>query len=473
MLRRVLLVAVALAGALGCTSASAAQTKLEVRGEVKAIAFAGDALIVARQPRRRGLRVERLMPGAAPRTLLRLPRLRDEDDQVAIAASPQGLAVSVHADGSEDYGGSQVFVGPPVGQLRAVAACASALLLPPVVVSGSRIAWSAGGCGEPASDPSAARAVSILIGSADAAAPRRRVAVAPESLPAAIVLADQGGMVGLLRPSFFSFFKSEVRRLGASQVGDLVVAESGRIVMPSGVLDNGDAVFSLREVDEGGGASESRREHCGSSLFVLAPGATRRRALSLGGCSADGEASPAASTSTRVVGDRVYSLVEQARRKGRGPAPVAVRSVRGDGAFARVHARGSYRPPLDFAVNQAGRVAWRQQRCAGRGSQIVIEDGAPPLGPTAIPSCRVKLLDHSARLRGHRITLRLSCPSGCSGQAFGHARHRTRYLRSFSFERGRHRLRLRLTRRLRRAKRLRLSLEVILGPSRSAVIRLR
>lgn len=471
MLRRALLLAVALTGTLGCTQAWAAQTKIAVRGEIKAIALAGDALIVARQSPRSGISVERLKSGAPAQKLLRLPRLRDDDDEVRLAATAQGLAVSVYGDSSEGYGGSQVFVGSPAGPLRKVTGCAAGLLLTPVTVSGSRIAWAEGGCGQPATDPSEAGPVTIVIGSADPVAPQRRLAVAPESLPGEIVLNGQGGLVGLLRPSFFSYFKSEVRRLGVSQVEDLVVVESGRIVLPLGVLTNGDTVFSLGKLDDDDGDTMPTR--CGPSSFVLAPGSSQRRALSLGGCPVDPEISPTAGRAIRVAGDRVYALVEQHLRKGRGPRPEAVRSVRGDGAFAHIHARGTYRPPRDLAVSPTGRVAWRQQRCAGRGSEIVIEDGAPPVGSTAIPSCRVKLLGRSARVRGRRITLKLSCPSGCSGQMIGRVRHRTRYLRPFSFERGTHRLRLRLTRRERRAKWLRLRIEVDLGPARRARIRLR
>ena len=157
---------------------------------------------------------------------------------------------------------------------------------------------------------------------------------------------------------------------------------------------------------------------------------------------------------------------------GSAPDQVALKSVRGDGGDRRVHARGSYRPPRDLAVNQTGAVAWWQRRCAG-GSEIVIEDGVAPAGPSAIPSCRVKLLNRSARVRARRITLKLRCPSGCSGSVIGRTGKRRRYLRSFSFERGTHRLRLRLTRRERRGKRLRPSFEIAAGPSRTAVIRLR
>lgn len=463
MLRRALLFSVALAGTIGSADASAARTTIPIRGNVVAIALAGDTLIVARQPRNRGSRLERITPGASARTLLRLPRSKNETE-VALAASAQALAFSTQTDAEDGFSTSHVYVGSPAGSLRDVAACAAGIVLPPVAVSGARIAWREGGCGQPATGPRGVGPASILIGGPDPASPLRRVAVGPDALPASIVLNGETGFAGVLRPSFFSV-DSEVRRLEASALGETLAAEQGRIVAPVGVLSSGDGVFLLGARDEDGEV----RAGCDATVFVLHPGNIQRRTLPVGGCLIG---SGFAGATSRVAGDRVLSLVVQRRsRKSKAPPPVALTSVRGDGADARVLARGTYRPPRAFAVAESGRLAWFQQGCAG-GAEIVVDEGATPATASSIPSCTVKLLDRSARVRGGRITLRLRCPSGCSGSVIG-ATRLERLLGDFSFSRGTHRLRLRLTRSEGRRNRLRLNLEVREGPARSAVIRLR
>ena len=464
MLRPPLLISVALAVLLGSADASAARTTIPIRGNVAAIALAGDTLIVARQPRNRGFRLERITPGASARTLLRLPRSPNETE-VALAASAQALAFSMQTDAEDGFSTSHVYVGSPAGPLRDVAACAAGIVLPPVAVSGARIAWREGGCGQPATGPRGVGPASILIGGPDPASPLRRVAVGPDALPASIVLNGETGFAGVLRPSFFSV-DSEVRRLEASALGETLAAEEGRIVAPVGVLSSGDGVFLLGALDEDDGEV---RASCDATVFVLPAGNIQRRTLPVGGCPIDSGLTGATS---RVAGDRVLSLVVQRRsKKSKAPPPVALTSVRGDGADARVLARGTYRPPRAFAVAESGRLAWFQQGCAG-GAEIVVDEGATPATASAIPSCTVKLLDRSARVRGGRITLRLRCPSGCSGSVIG-ATRLERLLGDFSFSRGTHRLRLRLTRSEGRRNRLRLNLEVREGPARSAVIRLR
>ncbi len=471
MPRRALLLSLALAGVLGCTDASAARTTFAVRGDVTAIAFAGDALIVARQRTDGSLRLERWSPGAPAQTLLRLPR-SGEDTTVSLAASAQALALGLQPDGGEDSDPSHVFVGPSAGPLREVAACKAGLLRPAVAVSGSRIAWPSGGCGEPVSHPSAFSPVAIVIGGADPAAPLRRIAVGPDALPMAIMLNGETGLVGLLRPSFFHPFNSEVRRLGVSVLGETVARENGGTVAPIGVLPNGDTVFGRGGFEDDEDA-EAERGPCDSSLFVLAPGSSQRRTLSLGDCPID-ESFQRSEGGARVAGERVYAIVAEdvKRQEATRPRPVALKTVRSDGRDVLVLARGTYRPPRGLATDAAGRVAWWQRGCTG-GSEIVTDDGAGPRSSTAIPACRVKVLNRSARVRGGRIMLRLQCPQGCSGEARVRTRRGTRLVRSFSFKPGTHRLSLRLTRRERRGKRLALSLQVAAGPSRAAVIRLR
>lgn len=467
MLRRVLPVSVALAVLLPSASASAAQTKVPVGGDVQAIAFAGDALIVARQPQNGGLVLERLSPGAPAQMLLRLPRSRGEDDfDVMLAASPQAIALGIQLPGDSDP--SVVFVGPATGALRQVAACAAGLLVPPVAVAGVNVAWLEGGCGEPPREPRAASPASIVVAGPDASAPQRRVALGEDALAVAITLDGQTGLVGVARPSFFSFFRSEVRRLGTNELGETIARESARLVVPVGVLSNGESVLLRSALEEGDG--DESGSSCDATLFVIASATGERRALPLGGCPEDEDFT---SSTARVAGDRVYSLVTgRPTSNSRVPRAVAITSVRGDGGDARLLARGTHRPPLGIAAVDPGRVAWYQRRCV-RGSEIVIDDGAVPASAPSIRSCVVRLLTRSARVRGGRITLRLRCPSGCSGQLIAATRRGEPAERSFAFARGTHRLSLRLKPSQRRAKRLRVALEVANGPSRSATIRLR
>ena len=457
------MLSVALAGILACTEASAAQTTIPVRGDVKAIALAGDAVIVAREPTNRGLALERLVPGAPAQLLLRLPRSNDELD-VALAASPRALAFSAQPEGDEGFSSSRVVVGPPAGPLREVASCTAGLLLPPVAVSDARIAWREGGCGEPANAPRGVGPVALVFGGPDPATPLRRVTFAADLLPGSIALDGENGFIGLLRPSFFSL-SSEVRRFTAGALAGAVAAEDGRVVAPLGTLSNGDGVFWLGALEQD---TQSSSATCGSTLFALAPGSAARRAIALPGCPAGDNFM---STTSRLSGDRIHSLLAQPRsKKSEAPTPIALTSLRSDGSDTRVLARGTFRPPRGIAVSPDGRVAWWQRRCAG-GTEIVVDDGAPGAS-SSIPSCSLRLRSHSARVRGSQITLRLRCPAGCSGQVFGET-PLPRFLRSFSFGHGTHSLRLRLTRSERRVSRLRLGFEVLDGPSRSARVRLR
>lgn len=464
MLRRALLLSIALAGLLGCSNAWAGQTKLTVRGDVTAMALAGDAVTVVRRTTTDSFRLERLTPGAPAQTLLRLPSPEDDEPVMSLAGSAHALALGLRIG----YAGgeSHVYAGPPAGPLREVAACQAGLLLPAIAISGSRVAWASGGCGEPVDEPVAAGAATIVVGDANPAVAPRLVPLDAETLPSAIVLNGQSGLVGLVQPSFLSFFKSHVRRLGAGGLGETITRDDGGVVVPVGVLPNGDTVLSRGERDE------EDSETCSAALFVLASGTTQRRPLSLGGCPTESDDLTLPAGSPRIGGDRVYAIVREAAPRGRGdeppPEPSALRSARADGSAGRLLARGSYRPPLGLATDAAGRVAWWYRTCLG-GSEIVIDDLAAPAARTAIPACTLKVLNRSARVRAGRITLRLRCPSGCAGQVYT----KLGPVRSFAFKPGSHRLRVRLTPRERRSKRLRLRLEVSQGPPRTKVIRLR
>lgn len=468
-LRRTVPLAVSLTVVLGCADALAARTTLTVRGDVAALALAGDAVIVARQRADRSLRLERLSPGAPAQTLLRLPRAR-RDQYVWLAASPQALAVSVGNEVDENTAASRVFAGRSTGPLREVAACADAFGVPPVSVFGSRVAWSDGACADGSKDPLVYSPVAFVVGDADPAVPPRRVPVGFEALAVAIVLTGDTGLVGVARPAFFSFVRGETRRLGLTSLGAPIAKQDGGIVTPVGVLSSGRVVLSRQRFEDDD--SERRAGGCTVSLLVAASGGGQEQPLSFDGCP-PGDESSFPGLATQTAGDRVITLLqEQDAEEGDG-SPRSLTSVRGDGdggGGARVIARGRYRHPRGLAADASGRVAWWQPHCAG-GAEIVIDDGAAGQ-PATISSCRLRLLNHSAHVSAGHITLRLRCPSGCSGRVRTASRTR-RVVRSFAFERGTHRLRVRLTRRERRSGRLRLRFEVEAGASPLAGIRLR
>lgn len=468
MLRSALVLSVALTVACGCGQALAARTSSPVAGDVRALALAGDALTIARQPPRGGLTVERLVAGAAPQRLLGTS-LRDGDDQVFVAGSAQALAVALHPQGGEGLGSSRVFAGPAGGPLREVSVCEAALLTPPVAVAGARVAWRDGGCGDPAGSPTALTPAAVVVAAADPAVTPARIAFEPALLPVSIVLTGDGGLIGALRPSFFAV-DSEVRGFGPRGAGAIQLADTGRIVAPVGLLADGTRAYSTARLDA---AVDSRA--CPNALFTTVAASPQRRALDAGGCLI-GADTPSGPSAARVAGDRIVALVSEPLAAGGGGHPplVSLVSMRADGGDRRVHAQGSYRPPLGLAVD-GDRLAYWHERCAPPGSsEVVVLDGVrQDAVPAAIESCRATVLTRTARVRDGRIAVQLRCPSGCSGVALDAAGEFPQRLRSFAFGRGSHTMAVTPPRAALRRGRLALELAVEAGPQRSALIRLR
>lgn len=459
MYRLALLVTVALAVFLGAQAASAARTITPVRGDVRALAFGGEALVVARQPAGRGLVVERVVPGAPASTILRT-RLSDDDDEVSLAASAEALAFAFSpGDAGEGGAAAGVMAGPAGGPLREVATCAAGLLVSPVAVNGARIAWREGGCGEPAQRPRRVGPSLIAVGGADTAAPLRRLPLAGQGLLSALVLGPgDAGLAGLLLPSFF-VLDAEVRPFGPTGIGTAVVAEQGRAVSPVGILGDGTRVFVVSGVDDDSG--------CDTEVFTIAPGSGARRTISTGGCIATDEF-PRVAQAVRMTADRIVMLVaEPPPSTDERPSKRFVVSVRADGSDRRVLARGSYRTPLGVAAD-GDRSAWWQEACTA-GSELVVHDGSDA-GTLTVTACRVEVRTRRARLRDGRIALRLHCPTGCSGTAYG-----ARIARSttFSFGRGTHTLRVPVRLGRHTSRRLRFDLIVKNGPTRKASIHVR
>ncbi len=459
MRRLALPATVALLTLLCAGTPSAARTITPVRGDVRALAFGGDALVVARQPAGRGLLVERMVPGAPASVIVRT-KLTDDDDQVALAASPEALAFAFNPD--DDAPPAAVMVGPAAGPLREVAACTTGLLVSPVAVAGSRIAWREGGCGEPADRPRAIGPSAIVVGGADPGAPVRRSPVDGSGMLTSLVLGPgDAGFAGVLLPSFF-LLDGEVRPFGPAGVGAPVVTERGRAVSPAGILGDGTRVLALSA--EAGGESES----CMTEVATIAPGASARRTIQTGVC-ASGEDDFGAPSGVSVTADRIVMRVaEPPPSSDARMRKVFVVSVRGDGGDRRVLARGGYRVPLGVAA-EGDRSAWWQERCTA-GSELVVQDQAES-GTLSIAPCRVEIRTRRARVRDGRVAVRLRCPAGCSGNADG--ARLGRGSNSFEFGPGSHVLRLPVSLGRQTRLRLRLDLTIRNGPSRRGSIRVR
>lgn len=466
---------VALLVALGCgDGAWASRTVISVDGEVRALAFSGDALVVVRVAAGRGLVLERLVAGSPVQTILATTLEKDSADYeagVLLAASAQAVVLSL-APGFLEPGSSSVMVGAPGGPLREVAKCSTPGTVTlgtvaPVAVAGSRIAWREGGCGDARSNRGRGTPSAILIGDADPREPSRRIALRPNRLPVSLVLAPgDTGVAGIMLPPFG--FDSELVPFSAAGPGAAITAKRETVLAPVGILGDGTRVVLL-------GPYEYERD-CDSRKHVvtIAPGAMRLRAVPLGGCvnSAMGPVPPTGSGPV-VAGNRILAFV------GRSGASlvdtVSLVSVRSDGGDRRELVRGTYRRPYGVATDGA-RVAWWQPGCSGKG-EIVIQEGRA--ARTMLASCRVEILTRSARLRAGRITVRVRCAAGCAGKIIGYPAGGVPLSdtsRTFSFSAGTHALRVPIALGRRRAGhsvRVRLSVPVEHGPGESMTINVR
>lgn len=444
--------------AIGGVPAAGAATVTKVSGEIRALALSGDALVVARVTPRANLVLERLARGAPAQQIFAAPS--DDDDELSLAASADALAFALKSSGDEGFGVGRVLVGAPAGPLREVTTCPAGLIVSPVSVAGSRVMWREGACGEPVSAPDSVGRATVVIGGADPGAVLRRFAIAVDRLPVALVLAaGDTGLVGTLLPSFFGF-DTEVRAFSPAGLGATVAADRGGLVSPVGILADGTRVFLRSGLDDAG-------ECDAKQLFTLAPGATERRVVPLGGCLlATSSLGPRGPGSPVAAGDRITAFVGvPASRSGTRSETVSIVSMRGDGSDRRTHVKGGFRRPEGVAADGA-RVAWWQPRCAG-GQEIVVAQAAEANGTLA--ACRAELLTRSARVRDGRIVVRVRCPAGCAGSVFG----RRIVPRPFGLRAGTHRLSLRVALGRSRRARVRLQLEVAHGPERSATVSVR
>jgi hypothetical protein len=443
--------------------AVAAQDTYPAMGEVRALAFAGDAVLVAHQPLT-GLVVDSLAPGAPPQNVLRT-RMRGDDDQVALAASGQAVAIALNAEPGDGVAPGRVLIGPLLGPLREVGVCEAGLNASPVAVFGSRIAWREGGCGVPVTGPRGTTPSTIVVAGADPGTPVRQLPVDDRGLPVRLVLTGgDSGLLGLLQPSFF-LIDSEVRAFSPAGFGAVVAAEQGAIVFPAGILGDGSSVVVAQKVEEEQSSCDS------AQVFTIAPGSSERRAVALGGCAlGESTSGPITATGPVVSAGRIVALVADAAARARGSQEqISVVSVDSAGGDRRVLARGRMRHPLGIAAD-GDRVAWWQPGCQG-GSEVVVQDGldAPT---TKVAACTVTILTRSARVRGGKVAVRLRCPVGCTGRIYAGRRALRRL--SFSLDPGTHVVRVPATlRRGHRSARLRLELSVENGPARAATITIR
>ena len=440
----------ALLVALCAGPASASQTVTKVDGEIRALAFSGDALVVARVPPGRGLVLERVVPGSPTQAIL-TTAFDDEDDEVALAASPQAVALGLKPDVTDGLGPGSVMVGPPGGPLREVATCTTGVIASPVAVAGARVAWREGGCGEPQSTPSTVTPSAIAVGGVAAGTPVRKTPV--NGLPVALLLAaGDTGIAGVWHPSFFGI-DSELLPFSPAGLGAAITTERTRALLPVGILADGTRVGVLGSVD-GDDQCETRE------VFTIAPGATARRPVPLGGCPvAERAPGPQTSGGPLAAGDRILALV------GTGEDAVTLVSMRGDGGDRRKLVSGTYRRPSGFAAD-GDRVAWWHPHCTG-GGEIVVQQGPEPR--VRLTSCRAEIVTHRARARAGKVALRLRCPDGCTGAITG----RLATPREFSFDPGTHVVRVPVSLGRSRSARVHLDVFVAHGPIRSATVTVR
>src|SRR3954452_22053116 len=103
--------------ALGGGETAGASTVTPVTGEIRAMAFSGDGLVVARLPPKGKLVLERIAPGAPTATILTTTS-EDNDDELTLAASADALALGLNVNPGDTRGPSQVMIGPARGPLR-------------------------------------------------------------------------------------------------------------------------------------------------------------------------------------------------------------------------------------------------------------------------------------------------------------------------------------------------------------------
>lgn len=453
-------------------AAGVVSTSGPVRGGIRALAFSGDALVIARQPERRAMRIELRRPGQAAKLVL-LTDADDPDAGVTLAASGGAVAVGVNESPDDGPARSRVWVGPPSGPLREVAGCSRAFLVPSAAVDGPRVAWTDGGCAGVTGRPLEVGPASVAVGNVDPAVAVTRHPITRDSLSIGIALRGDSGIAGILRPTFFGV-TGDVRPFGPGGLGEARESEPGGTLIPVGLLSDGTAALARAGDADSDSDSDDRgfdddvRPRCDADMVLLAPGATARRTLQTGGCLVNDE--PFDPVDTLVAGDRIVSRVSPVVEQSYGaerPRPVAISSVRPDGSNLRTIVSGSYRGPRGLGAD-GSRIAWWQRRCAG-GEELVVADGPAP----AIKACTLRVLTRRTRLRAGRISLRVSCPRGCTGRIVDDTRCGPRGLRRFTVARGTSRLRVMVPRRSRRRGRVLLRFEVDGGPARTAVVRLR
>lgn len=448
-----------------CLPASAATPAVsgKVDGTVLALAFSGDSTVVARRPAGRAIRIELRRPGQDSRLLL-APRV-DTGATVRLAASPQAIVVAFGSD-DEDAGPSQVWAGAPGGPLREVAGCTRSFVTPTVTVDGARVGWADGGCAGPGDRPSEVGPASVAVADADPQLPVTRVPVPQDSLPVGIALRGTGGLVAVLRPTFFGG-TTDLRSLSPEGLGVAREREVNGVLLPVGFFADGTAGLVHQADSEDGFTQEGEQPRCPADVVVLAPGATTRQELP-GGCLVDDE--PLASTDATVAGERLVSrstpLDTAHAAYDAGPSRVALTSVRADGSDLRTIVSGTYRSPQGLAADGT-RVGWWQRRCAG-GTTLAA--ARAPVG--ALRACTLRVLRRHVAVQAGRIALPVSCPLGCTGLVVDVSRCGRQARRRFALPPGVRRLHVPLTRGGPRRRAV-LHVDIDGGRSRNIEVRLR
>lgn len=474
--RAALLAVSALALAPG-HAAAAPVTTGPIDGDVVALALAGDATVLVRQPDRGQARVEVRRAGAPVRVLATFPA---SSEGVSLAAGPEAIAVSwvgrrTGDDYDEDIGArTQVLVGPLSGPLRPVAGCAAGFVPQAVAVDGSQVAWVDGGCAGPGRQRYEVGPSAIVRGDVDPAVPTSRLDLPADTLAGGLALNGADGVVSILRPTFFFSSTTDVQRFGPDGLEPKATRLSSAFAVPLGLRPDGTpALLQFANYDE----EPLEDQLCPDVVGLLPTGATGIQSVGLGGCVAGDEYSdddslplPAA-----FAADRVTALVTEVDEDDLATddeyyyertANLVTRTPAGGGT-PEVLARTDFRG-LSGVAADATRAAWTQVRCRG-GAELVTTD--VPVGTQ--PRCTTRVGHRAAKVRGRAITLKITCARGCSGELGDDSRcyGSGRGLGSFAFGPGTHRVRVRVRRETARSGRLLLAVAERGGKRYNRVVR--
>ena len=431
-------------------AAQAGQVVARVDGDVRALALTADGLVLARQPDREQVVVERRGPGGSVTTLGRIGSTSAQD--VALAAAGTTVVVAVRPAETDGVGPdrepSSTYVASPTGLAR-VAGCADAIEAPAVATDGVRTAFMVGGCrevGEQDDDDVVTPATLAIEPGAG------RIPLG-DGVLTGLALTPGGVGASTRLPSLIGS-RSSVLRVGAP--GDATFRSGRPTARVVGAVADGRLVVQ-RTTEQSGFDST-----CSQDLAVL--GERTPRILDFGAC-VQGPSGFSADEDipTGVVAGTRAAAVVQGEDYGTELATLPV-----DGLGVRVLDRSRSRPPQALAAVE-GRVAWARVGCDAR-TEVVVAVDAPGTPATTTPDCGLAVARNPARVTGRVAILSVRCARGCSGTA----REGSNEVGSpFRVAPGRGEVRVPIGRRALRRGVARIDIDVLGGRERVVTVRLR